>query len=117
MAADTVQIPVAELAAYRAVAAAALAWENGRTGADPIADAVRRHRRTLDPRDPGEYLAWPEQDQAPEPVPGLDYLPTDDPWTYERLDEDADPAPLRPGIGGWDPAPEMTEHYAAVRAA
>jgi hypothetical protein len=96
--ADTVTIPAAELAALRAVVAAALNWADGHTGADPILDAVRAHRPVLDPRDPRDYLAWPEQDR--EPVPGVDYLPpAGDRW-YTRAAEDPDgPAYNRHLIG------------------
>lgn len=74
------------LAALEAIAAAAIAWHDGLTGADPIADAVRRHRAVLGPADPGLHLAWTEADQDPEPVPGVDYLPAGE-WGYDRVDE------------------------------
>jgi hypothetical protein len=118
MPADTVTIPVAELAALRTVAAAALDWADHRTGADPVLDAVRTHRRVLDPRDPGDYLAWPDQDRDREPVPGLDYLPVGT-WEYDTDGEEhGRHEERRITVGsipdGFDPAPEMTEHYAAL---
>jgi hypothetical protein len=99
--ADTVTIPAAELAALRAIAAAALAWADHRTGADPVLDAVNRHRLLIDPRVRGLYLAWPE---PAEPEAGVDYLPpAGDRW-YARDAEDADgPAHNRHLIGYSDP--------------
>jgi hypothetical protein len=83
VAADLVEVNRAELAALRAIAAAALTWADGLTGADPIHDAVRRHRAVLDP-DPGYRLAWP--DEEPEPVAGINYLPPVGDHVYDRDD-------------------------------
>lgn len=87
MPADTVTVDATRLAALEAIAAAVQGWADGHTGADPIGDAWRRHRAVLDP-DPGQHLAWPEADDEPEPVPGVNYLPADGDWTYNRVDEE-----------------------------
>jgi hypothetical protein len=98
MAADTVTVDAAELAALRAIAAAVIPWYHHLTGADPIADAVRAHRDVLDP-DPGLHRAWPEADEDPEPVAGINYLPAGE-YVYNRVAEDADgPAHDRHTIG------------------
>jgi hypothetical protein len=65
------------LAALEAIATAALAWVDGHTGTQPIHDAVRRHRRVLDP-DPGQHLAWPEAHRPAGSGTGADYQDRDE---------------------------------------
>jgi hypothetical protein len=91
------------LAALEAVATDAVAWSKGTLSGLDLDNTIRRHRATLD-QDPGLHLAWPDADQDPEPVPGVDYLPAEDRWVYERDEPDTETAPApTPGRHGFDP--------------
>jgi hypothetical protein len=84
---DPVTVDAAEYAALRAVATAALTWSQGTLSGLDLDDTIRRHRATLTrDQDPGLHLAWPEADEDPEPVPGVNYLPAGS-YTYNRVDE------------------------------
>lgn len=115
VAADTIEVTRDRLNALEAIAAAALAWEAGLTGADPILTAVSRHRHTLDP-DPGARIAWPETDV--EPVPGVDYLPIDEdrnwvPPQHGGLHDGGDPT--SPGYA--DAIDQLLAHIGARQVA
>jgi hypothetical protein len=86
---NPVTVDAAEYAALRAVATAALTWSQGTLSGLDLDDTIRRHRATLTrDQDPGLHLAWPEADQ--DPVPGVNYLPAEDRWGYERDEADLD---------------------------